>query len=103
MALVAQDRVLTRRVRAMLANQGVAVRDETGWKLSTTRAAAGLMSLLRAAAWDEHEAMCNAIAQGDETAAAQLMLAHGTQAGTHLARQLLAAQPTEAPVNSVVR
>ena len=51
-ALVAQDRVLTRRVRAMLANQGVAVRDETGWKLSTTRAAAGLMSLLRAAAWD---------------------------------------------------
>jgi len=51
-ALVAQDRVLTRRVRAMLANQGVAVRDETGWKLSTTRAAASLMSLLRAAAWD---------------------------------------------------
>jgi len=47
--------------------------------------------------------MCNAIAQGDETAAAQLMLAHGTQAGTHLARQLLASQPTEAPVNSVVR
>jgi ATP-dependent helicase/nuclease subunit B len=51
-ALVAQDRVLTRRVRAMLANQGVAVRDETGWKLSTTRSAAGLMSLLRAATWD---------------------------------------------------
>lgn len=51
-ALVAQDRVLTRRVRAMLANQGVAVRDETGWKLSTTRSAAALMSLLRAATWD---------------------------------------------------
>ncbi len=51
-ALVAQDRVLTRRVRAMLANKGVAVRDETGWKLSTTRSAAALMSLLRAATWD---------------------------------------------------
>lgn len=51
-ALVAQDRLLTRRVRAMLANLGVAVRDETGWKLSTTRAAASIMSLLRAAAWD---------------------------------------------------
>ena len=51
-ALVAQDRVLTRRVRAMLANLGVAVRDETGWKLSTTRAAAGLMNVLRASAWD---------------------------------------------------
>jgi ATP-dependent helicase/nuclease subunit B len=51
-ALVAQDRVLTRRVRAMLGERGVAVRDETGWKLSTTRAAASLMSLLRAVAWD---------------------------------------------------
>ena len=51
-ALIAQDRVLTRRVRAMLAAQGVAVRDETGWKLSTTRAAATLMGLLSAAAWD---------------------------------------------------
>src|SRR5450830_414759 len=51
-ALVAQDRVLTRRVRAMLGERGVAVRDETGWTLSTTRAAAALMSLLRACAWD---------------------------------------------------
>lgn len=51
-ALVAQDRILTRRVRAMLDEQGVALRDETGWKLSTTRAAAGLMSLLRALVWD---------------------------------------------------
>ena len=50
--LVALDRVLTRRVRAMLADKGLAVRDETGWKLSTTRAAAGLMGLLRACAWD---------------------------------------------------
>ncbi len=46
--LVAQDRVLTRRVRAMLGECGVALRDETGWTLSTTRAAASLMSLLRA-------------------------------------------------------
>ena len=51
-ALVAQDRVLTRRVSAMLWGQGVASRDETGWKLSTTRAAATLMGLLRIAAWD---------------------------------------------------
>ena len=51
-ALIAQDRVLTRRVRAMLAERGVALRDETGWKLSTTRAAATLMSLLRALPWD---------------------------------------------------
>ena len=51
-ALVAVDRVLTRRVRAMLAGKGLAVRDETGWTLSTTRAAASLMGLLRACARD---------------------------------------------------
>ncbi len=50
-ALVAQDRELTRRVRAMLGEGGVALRDETGWKLSTTRAAATLMGLLRALTW----------------------------------------------------
>jgi ATP-dependent helicase/nuclease subunit B len=51
-ALIAQDRFLTRRVSAMLERQGIAMRDETGWKLSTTRAAAGLMGLLRAMPWD---------------------------------------------------
>jgi ATP-dependent helicase/nuclease subunit B len=48
-ALVAQDRLLMRRVRALLERQGVALQDETGWKLSTTRAAAQVMALLRAA------------------------------------------------------
>ena len=51
-ALIAQDRVLTRRIRAMLDEKRVVLRDETGWKLSTTRAAASLMSLLRALPWD---------------------------------------------------
>ncbi|MEI7782914.1 MAG: PD-(D/E)XK nuclease family protein [Betaproteobacteria bacterium] len=48
--LVAQDRALTRRIRALLAAQPVAVRDETGWTLSTTHAAAVVMGLLRAVA-----------------------------------------------------
>ncbi|WP_310309058.1 PD-(D/E)XK nuclease family protein [Hydrogenophaga laconesensis] len=48
-ALVANDRLLTRRISAMLHSAGVPVRDETGWKLSTTHAAAQLMSVLRAA------------------------------------------------------
>ena len=51
-ALVATDRVLTRRVRAMLDGQGVAIRDESGWTLSTTRAAAHVMGALRACRWD---------------------------------------------------
>lgn len=49
-ALVALDRQLVRRVRALLERAGVAVADETGWALSTTTAAAQVMAQLRAAA-----------------------------------------------------
>lgn len=49
-ALVAVDRALTRRVRAQLEGAGLALRDETGWKLSTSRSAARLMGALRACA-----------------------------------------------------
>ncbi len=48
-ALIALDRQLVRRVRALLARRGVPIQDETGWTLSTTRAAATLVALLRAA------------------------------------------------------
>lgn len=48
-ALLAQDRVVIRRVRALLARQRVPVHDETGWTLATTPAAAAVMALLRAA------------------------------------------------------
>jgi ATP-dependent helicase/nuclease subunit B len=46
-AVIAQDRVVSRRLRALLERANVIVTDETGWKLSTTRAAAAL------AAWFE--------------------------------------------------
>ena len=48
-ALIAQDRLLVRRVRALLERRALPVFDESGWALSTTRAAARLMALLRAA------------------------------------------------------
>ncbi|MEJ7688177.1 MAG: PD-(D/E)XK nuclease family protein, partial [Variovorax sp.] len=51
-ALVATDRALTRRIGAQLVAHGVVPHDETGWKLSTTRAAATFMSVLRACAHD---------------------------------------------------
>jgi ATP-dependent helicase/nuclease subunit B len=51
-ALADTDRSLTRRIRAMLDARAVVLRDETGWKLSTTRAASGVMAGLRACAWD---------------------------------------------------
>ncbi len=50
-ALVALDRALTRRVSAMLASRGLQIRDETGWKLSTSRAGAHVMGALRACGW----------------------------------------------------
>jgi ATP-dependent helicase/nuclease subunit B len=48
-ALIAQDRLLLRRVRALLSRRSVPMLDETGWKLSTTRAAASVAALLRVA------------------------------------------------------
>ena len=51
-ALAAIDRALTRRISAMLAARRVPLRDESGWKLSTTRAASHVMTLLRAVHWN---------------------------------------------------
>nr|WP_315464691.1 PD-(D/E)XK nuclease family protein [uncultured Rhodoferax sp.] len=63
-ALVSSDRALTRRVRAMLESAGIAMRDENGWKLSTSRAGAALMALLRAAVWNAStDAVLNAFKQ----------------------------------------
>ena len=42
-ALVALDRLTTRRVRALLERADVLLRDETGWRLSTTSAAGAVM------------------------------------------------------------
>src|SRR5450830_1170257 len=56
-AVVAQDRVGARRLRALLERAEVSVADETGWKLSTTRAAAAL------AAW------CDVVTSRGETTA----------------------------------
>jgi ATP-dependent helicase/nuclease subunit B len=44
-ALVALDRVAARRVRALLERAQILVRDDTGWKLSTTSAAGVVMRL----------------------------------------------------------
>lgn len=44
-AVIALDRLVVRRLRALLARDGIEVSDETGWALSTTRAAAVVMGL----------------------------------------------------------
>ncbi len=49
-ALVSQDRALTRRISAMLRARGATLGDESGWKLSTTRAAGQVLAALRACA-----------------------------------------------------
>lgn len=45
-AVVAQDRLVARRLRALLERAGVQVEDETGWTLSTVAAATVVMRLL---------------------------------------------------------
>lgn len=52
LALVSSDRAFTRQVQVQLEAAGVSVRDETGWKLSTTRVGTYTMALLRAAVWN---------------------------------------------------
>jgi ATP-dependent helicase/nuclease subunit B len=47
-ALIAQDRALVRRVRALLERLAIAVVDETGWSLATTRAGSHAAAALRA-------------------------------------------------------
>jgi ATP-dependent helicase/nuclease subunit B len=49
-ALIAQDRLTARRVRALLERENVLVSDETGWLLSTSRAAASVDALIEVAA-----------------------------------------------------
>jgi ATP-dependent helicase/nuclease subunit B len=71
MALVSSDRALTRRVLAMLQGAGVQIRDETGWKLSTSHAAAQLMALLKAAVWNASSDAVLAWLKGAPALAAQ--------------------------------
>ena len=49
-ALIAQDRLTVRRVCALLEREDVLVRDETGWVLSTSRAAATVDALIESVA-----------------------------------------------------
>ena len=49
-ALITQDRLTARRVRALLEREGVLAVDETGWKLSTSRAAAAIDALIETTA-----------------------------------------------------
>ena len=51
-ALCSQDRPIARRVWALLQRQKIALADETGWTLSTTRCAALVMGMVKAARLD---------------------------------------------------
>ena len=70
LALGSSDRALTRRMRALLDGADVQMRDENGWKLSTSSAAARLMALLKAAAWNaSSDAVLNWLKQAPGLAA----------------------------------
>ncbi|MCB1960650.1 MAG: PD-(D/E)XK nuclease family protein [Rhodocyclaceae bacterium] len=53
-AMVAVDRMTARRARALLERDAILVEDESGWKLSTTRAAALLDAILEVFARDAY-------------------------------------------------
>jgi ATP-dependent helicase/nuclease subunit B len=57
-AIVAQDRAVARRIRALLERAGIRVADEAGWPLSTTRSAAAIDALFDAAS---PQADCKAV------------------------------------------
>lgn len=59
---------------------------------------------LRAAVWDEHAAIAQAIADGDVTRVAQMVTRHCQQASANLTHMLAKGVPTPAvqPINSVV-
>jgi ATP-dependent helicase/nuclease subunit B len=112
LALIAQDRLLIRRVSALLQRQGVDLCDEAGWKLSTTRAAAVLHLLLRACEidacsddWLQWLADCPACAPGGLFEQAWMQLDRACrQAGvSDLAAMRKAAHTWAEPVQALLR
>ncbi|HSW07676.1 PD-(D/E)XK nuclease family protein [Aquabacterium sp.] len=91
-ALVAEDRLRVRRVRALLERAGVVIADESGWTLSTTRAAAHVMALLRAAHpaanADAHLDGLKAEAGPDEAGWIDVLEAHWRRGGAPDARHM---------------
>ena len=74
-ALAATDRVLTRRIRAMLDARGITIRDENGWTLSTTRVAAHVMGALRACSWNaSSDAVLDWLKNAPAFAASQVLI-----------------------------
>lgn len=58
---------------------------------------------LRGPVWDEHEAIAQAVAEGDAARAEALMREHSGQASAYLGQQMVSSTGTAAPDNSVVR
>jgi ATP-dependent helicase/nuclease subunit B len=110
-ALAATDRALTRRIRAMLATQNVQVRDENGWILSTTRAAARLMAYLKACAWNAStdsvlDFLKNSgaqIVEADELAALEKAVRKANRASWSSWVALIKQESTNATVDSRLR
>lgn len=100
-ALVDNDRAVTRRIRAVLEAQKLTVRDETGWKLSTTRAASLVMAWLRASTWQPElrayasDAVLNALKLTAAVAGSTVAASDVQQLEAHLRRCSLVAWPTQ--------
>ncbi len=106
-ALIAVDRLVARRARALLERDAILVADESGWKLSTTRAAALVDASLEVVAHDGYHRdvldlvkspfVCGDLAQADRDEAILAIEQAIGEANHILGLDALAALPQDNP------
>ena len=102
-AMMAADEAFHAAIYAASGNPLIAPSAQLHWKhIRRAMGAVLQVSTMRESIWDEHEAIANAIGEGDEDTAETLVRQHGVDAGKNLASLLtnvLTAMPaSEAPL-----
>ena len=95
-AMMAADEAFHTAIYAASGNPLIAPSAQLHWQhIRRAMGAVLQVSTMRESIWDEHEAIANAIATGDEDAAVMLMRQHGTDAAENLATLLTDALQTQ--------
>ena len=95
-AMMAADEAFHTAIYAASGNPLIAPSAQLHWQhIRRAMGAVLQVSTMRESIWDEHEAIANAIATGDEGAAVMLMRQHGTDAAENLATLLTDALQTQ--------
>ena len=95
-AMMAADEAFHTAIYAASGNPLIAPSAQLHWQhIRRAMGAVLQVSTMRESIWDEHEAIANAIATGDEDAAVMVMRQHGTDAAENLATLLTDALQTQ--------